>query len=114
MEWDLWESLPVCMSRHHEEFWSITHSHRVPVAVGSTWKAGIPRRDNGGSAGGWHLVEVASSGGHKIQEKSIISDPQVTADTEEGGGKMGASQVTCSLSPWAVWAWHYCMTTLHC
>lgn len=94
MEWDLWGSLPVCMSRHHEEFWSIAHSHGVPVAVGRTRKAGNPRRDSGGDAGGRHLVAVASSGGHKIRVESIISDPHVTADTEEGGGKPGGLQLS--------------------
>lgn len=113
MEWDLWASLPVCMSQHHKEFWSVTHPRRVPVAVGRTQKAGDPRRDRGGDAVKWHLVEVASSDGHKIQVKSIISDPQVTVDTEEGGGKMGASQVACSLSPWAMWAWRHCLTACH-
>lgn len=48
-----------------------------------------------GGAGGWHLVEVASSDGQKIQVKSIISDPQVTADTGgwgQDGDKPGAVQ----------------------
>ena len=116
MEWDLWGSLPVCMSQHHKEFWSVAHFHRVLVAVGRTRKAGNPGRDSGGDADGWHLVEVTSSDGRKIQVKPIIPDARVTAGTEEDGGKMGASQVACSLPPSpdpAMWAWHYCLTALH-
>lgn len=45
------------------------------------------------------MVEVTSSDERKIQVKSFISDAQVTAGTEEDGGKMGVSQVACSLPP---------------
>lgn len=45
------------------------------------------------------MIEVTSSDGRKIQVKFVISDARVTAGTEENGGKMGVSQVACSLPP---------------
>lgn len=44
------------------------------IPIGRTQKAVSPSRDSGGNPGGWHMVEVASSEGHRIQMKS---SPQI-------------------------------------